>query len=86
MFKLIFSILLSFSYCLILNITQEYLPNIILTYISLNSTSYIIAFMIAGSLCGALPAYIISRYKSYNFIATMILPTLFVGFNLYILF
>ena len=85
MINVIVSILLSLSYCLFVTIADRNLANIITTYISLNSTYYIIAFMILCILCGAFSAFIISRYKNFNFIASMILPTLLILFNLYIL-
>lgn len=82
--NIIVSVLLSFICCGFLLLADSYLSiwedGILLRKIlsiSSSSSIYIIIFMTLGILSGAFSAFIISRYKNYNFIASMILPTLF---------
>ena len=87
--NIIVSVLLSFICCGFLLLADSYLSiwedGILLRKIlsiSSSSSIYIIIFMTLGILSGAFSAFIISRYKNYNFIASMILPTLFASFFL----
>ena len=94
MFNVIISIFLSLVFCMIVVIVDNNFTihsNINLlhkleNYIPRNSTSYIIAFLILGVINGSLSAFIISRYKSFHLIASMILPILITIGYLYISF
>ena len=81
MMHVIISIILSLSYCLFVTIADTYLGTIIKTHLS---SFNIVAFLVLGVLSGSAAAFIISRYKNFNFIASIILPTLLTLFNLYL--
>ncbi len=94
MVNVIVSIFLSVFFCIIVAIVDNNftihsdinLLNKLENYIPRNSTSYIIAFLILGVINGSLSAFIISRYKSFNLVASMILPILITIGYLYISF
>lgn len=91
--NIIVSVLLSFICCGFIVFANSYLSiwedGILLKKIlsfSSRTSIYIIIFMTLGILSGAFSAFIITRYKNYNFIASMILPTLVALGSLYISF
>ena len=67
-------------------VTKKIRPstNIIKNLTREKSSYEIIAFLILGVLNGSLSAFIISKYKNYNLIASMFLPTLLTLFVLYL--
>ena len=92
--NLIVSFLLSILGCYFLIFANEYMSiynvgwplKIILSFAYKNSAFYIIIFLTLGVLSGAVSAFIITRYKNYNLIASMILPSFLVLTILYISF
>ena len=88
--SIIISLILSYLCCfhlILINSNLSILNDgaVIKTILSFSSSSsvYMIVFLILGVLSGSLSAFIISRYKKFNFIASIILPILLSLFYLY---
>ena len=88
--NIIISIILSYICCfpsILINANLSIFDDgaLIKTILSFSSRSsiYMIIFLILGVLSGSLSAFIISRYRKFNFIASIILPILLSLFYLY---
>ena len=85
MIQILFSVLLSLFYCVILSLFIESdINNFVKNLVGKNNTFEFIIFLIFGILNGSISGYIISRYKNFNFIASIILPLILTFYVLYL--
>tara|TARA_B100000965_G_scaffold331298_1_gene295405 strand:- start:6 stop:371 length:366 start_codon:yes stop_codon:yes gene_type:complete len=84
MTNIFFSALLSLVYLIFISLVLgSGIADLIKNLTGENNTYEMIGFLITGVFCGSLSAFIISKYKNFNFKVSMILPTIFTIVFLY---